>query len=188
MGWWRIAGLWAVLAALAAHYWLVEQRHPEPSADRRPERRRFLGIRVEELREVRLLRAGRTIVSRRAGGGWAVVDPPDTSIPSDLIAAFTDALARAEEIDRVGDAGTDPRAYGLDEEAARVEMIGAGGEPVVVTIGATNPTGTAVYARRHGAPEIVLIGRDVRYYGDLLFQALAPSRVPSVERAGPVGG
>jgi len=42
----------------------------------------------------------------------------------------------------------------------------------VVTIGDANPTGTAVYAQRQGAPDVVLIGRNVRYYEDLIFQAL----------------
>ena len=187
MRWRQVVVLYLVLAALAAEYWLVERRR-EPPAPGRPARQRFLALGPGALREIRLLRGGRTIVSRRAGDHWTVIEPAGAAIPPDLIAAFTDALVGAEEIEVVDGAGTDPRPYGLDEAAGRIEIVGDAGDPVVVTIGATNPTGTAVYARRAGAPAIVLIGRNVRYYEDLIFQALAASRAPAVDQDMPVGG
>ncbi|HYV57490.1 MAG TPA: hypothetical protein VE911_08095, partial [Candidatus Nitrosopolaris sp.] len=58
----------------------------------------------------------------------------------------------------------------------------------VVTLGGTNPTGTAVYARLAGAPEVVLIGRDVQYYEELIFQALAGTPAPAVDGRAPIGG
>ena len=57
-----------------------------------------------------------------------------------------------------------------------------------MTIGETNPTGTAVYARRGGNPVVVLIGRNVRYYEDLIFQALPSGQVPAADVDAPVGG
>jgi hypothetical protein len=117
-----------------------------------------------------------------------VIEPPGAAVPPDLIAAFTDALAGAEEIQTVGRGEADTGAYGLDESAARVEIFADRAEPVVVTIGSTNPTGTAVYARQGGTPEIVLIGRNVRYYEDLLLQALPVAPVPEVDEGRPVGG
>jgi hypothetical protein len=59
---------------------------------------------------------------------------------------------------------------------------------VVIRIGGTNPTGTAVYARREGATAVVLIGRNVSYYEGLIFEALPPARVPAGDGDAPVGG
>ena len=187
MRWRQVIVLYAVGAALGAEYWFVE-RAREPALPTRPRRQRFLSVRADDVREVRLVRGGRTIVTRRADGRWAVVEPAGTSIPADLVTAFTDALTAAEEIDVVGEAGSDPAAYGLDATAGRVELVVEHGSPVVVAIGAPNPTGTAVYARRGDGPAVVLIGRNVRYYEDLLFQALPAAQIPVDGHAAPVGG
>ncbi len=40
----------------------------------------------------------------------------------------------------------------------------------------------------HASPEVVLIGRNVRYYEDLIFQALSAARVPAADADAPVGG
>ena len=184
--WRHVILCWAVLAGLGAEYWLFERRQ-EPRVAVEPARPRFLAVRADDVREVRLSREGRTVVSRRQGSVWAVVEPAGTSIPPDLIGAFARALAEAEEIARVAGADADPVAFGLDARATRVEMTGEHGDAVVVHIGSTNPTGTAVYARRDASPDVVLIGRNIRYYEDLIFQALSAARVPA-DRGAPVGG
>jgi hypothetical protein len=186
MRWRQVVLLYGVLALLAAEYWLVERR-PGPPRSARPPRERFLTVRPDEVREVRLRRGDRTVVSRRADGRWTVVEPADAPIPPDLIAAFTEALTEAEAIDLVGATQSDARSYGLDEHAARIDIVTDGG-PVTVMLGGTNPTGTAVYARRGTAPEVVLIGRNVSYYEDLIFQALPAARAPASGEGGPVGG
>jgi hypothetical protein len=185
---WRdVVILWVVCLALGGEYWLVERR-PEPAAETTPVRPRFLPLRAADARELRLSRGGRAIVSRREGAAWRVVEPPDASIPSDLIGAFTNALTDADEIARLGTGEADPAALGLDAGATRVELRGETGEPVIVTIGGANPTGTAVYARCQGADGVVLIGRNVRYYEDLIFQALSAEREPAADKSAPIGG
>ena len=188
MRWRQVVGLWVLFAALAAEYLLVERRRPPPpSAEAaRPARPRFVDLRPDDVRELRLERRGRTIVSRVADGHWTVIEPPGATIPGDLLEAFTVALAGAEEIERLPDRG-DGRAFGLDEGAARVEMRGAAGPPVVVNLGGPNPTGTAIYARRDQAADVVLIGRNVGYYEEMIFQALPAPRVPAGDENVPVG-
>ena len=185
MRWRQVVLFYVVLGAMAGEYWLVE-RHAPPPPPEHPVRQRFLTVEPDDVREMRLFRGGRTVVTERREGRWEVIDPPDATVPGDLIAAFANALTRAEEIDVMG--GDDPHAYGFDEQAGRVEMVVDGREPVVVTLGGTNPTGTAVYARRGSTPGVVLIGRNVRYYEDLIFQALPASRTPAIEQDVPVGG
>ena len=187
MRWRQVLLLYAVLGGLGAEYWLVERRRVEPE-EAEQARPRFLPVEPAELREIRLLRDGRTVVSRRGASGWEVVEPAGAPIPPDLIAAFASALAGAEEIAHVAGAEADPRTYGLDDRAVRVEMLTERGDSVSVTIGATNPTGTAVYAQRGGTPDVVLLGRNVGYYEELLFQALSAGHVPAAEEGAPVGG
>ena len=98
MGWRQVLGLYLVLGGLAAEYGLIERRRP-PTPHGLPARQRFLPLRPDELRQVRLDQGGRTVVSRRSGDRWVVVDPPNAAIPPDLIAAFARALTGAEQID-----------------------------------------------------------------------------------------
>ena len=189
MRWRQVAVAYLVLAGLAAEYWLVERPRARPERETSPEpaRPRFLPVlSPADVREVRLTRGDRTVVSRREAEGWTVVEPVGTAIPSDLIGAFATALAQAEEIARVGHADAD--SFGLREGATRVELRAESGEPVVVTIGGANPTGTAVYAQRADSADVVLIGRQVRYYEDLIFQALTSERAPATETGSPIGG
>ncbi len=186
MTWRQVLVLYAVCGALGAEYWLVERRAaPPPPAQ--PVRQRFLAVDPQQVRELRLIRSGRTVVSARRGDRWEVIEPAESNVPSDLIAAFANALTAAEEIDVMATA-SDPHAYGFDEQAGRIVLLPERGEPLEVTLGGMNPTGTAVYARRGGAPAIVLIGRNVRYYEDLIFQALPAARTPAVDQDLPVGG
>ena len=187
MRWRQVGVLYLVAGAMGVAYWAGTGR-PVPVVAVHPARRRFLEVEVGQVRELRLARGGRTVVFRRDGERWTVVEPPDAAIPPDLVAAFVAALAGAEEIDVVDSTGVDPQSYGLDEQAARVEVVVEPGVPLLVTIGNPNPTGTAVYARGAAARGIVLIGRTVRYYEDLIFQALPGPQPPAVEQGLPVGG
>jgi len=164
VGWRQVLVLYLVLGGLAAEYVLIERPRP-PAPHGLPARQRFLPLQADELRQLRLDLGGRTVVSRRSGDRWLV-----------------------EQIERVMENDADPHTYGLDERAARVEVLGASGDPFVVTLGGTNPTGTAVYARLAGASGVVLIGRDVRYYEELIFQALAAGPAPAVDGHAPIGG
>jgi len=184
--WRQVILLYVVAAGLGGWYWFVERQvKPAPPSESRA---RFLQIDGERLREIRLRRPGQAMVGRRDGVGWVVVEPVGGVVPSDLIAAFANALVAAEEIARVADRADDANQYGLDERASRVEMVSESGDPIVVVLGGTNPTGTAVYARRGGAPEVVLVGRNIRYYEDLIFQALSAGKAPTTEHGAPVGG
>jgi hypothetical protein len=186
MRWRQVIGLYVVAAGLGGWYWFAQR--PPVEAPTTNDRRPFLELDTHSLREVRVRRPGHQMVSRWDGDAWVVVEPKGGTVPSDLIAAFTNALAGAEEIAHIADHPDDARQYGLDENASRIEFVPVTGEPVVVVLGGTNPTGTAIYARRDAAPEVVLVGRNIRYYEDLIFQALQAKDTPTTEHGAPVGG
>jgi len=104
---------------------------------------------------------------------WRAVEPAGAKIPSDLIAATVATLTAgqaAEELAPEPEHGL--AAYGLDTPAASIEVALTGAPaPVTVDLGARNPTRTAVYARRSDEPTLFLIGMNVSYYIDLIFEA-----------------
>jgi hypothetical protein len=77
--------------------------------------------------------------------------------------------------------------FGLDERADRIELSFVRGDPVVVTLGVPNPTGTALYARREVDGTVVLIGRRVRDYEDMIHNALPRGTVPAGGAEGRIG-
>ena len=186
MRWRQVIFLYVVLALLAGEYFVRERPGDAPAATEPRTKPHFLDLQPADVRELRLIRSGRTVVSRLNDGRWTLVEPADAPIPADLIAAFATALTGAEEIERVS-GGTEAAGFGLDDQAVRVEIVAGNGHPVGVTLGAPNPTGTAIYARRDDRPDVVLIGRNVRYYEDLIFQALPAPRVPANDEGVPIG-
>src|SRR5690349_15432814 len=105
MRWRQVIGLWVVAVVLGGWYWGVELHRVEPvrSVDRPP----FVAIDPAALREVRVRRQGLAMVSRWDGAAWVVVEPKGGIVPSDLIAAFANALASSQEIARIADRADD---------------------------------------------------------------------------------
>lgn len=187
MRWRQVVLLYGVCGLLAADYLLSERGAPVEDEETARQRPSFLDVQEDDVRELRIERGGRRLVARREDGVWEVTEPPGVGIRGDLVRAFARALTGAEEIDRVDAGRGDPAAMGFDESRSRVALVLGGGGTLHVVLGGPNPPGTAIYARREGAPSAVVIGRDVRYYEDMLFQAL-PSAAPEIPEGTPVGG
>jgi hypothetical protein len=187
MRWRQLGVLYAMLGILAALH--ASQRTPVRETDpSRSARRRFLTIAAADVTGLSVVRGDRRIEARREPGGeWVVVDPEGVTVPRDLIAGFVEALLSTEEIERIVTTTADLPGFGLDEHGDRVELSLERGEPVVVTLGLPNPTGTALYARRESDGTVVLIGRRVRDYEDMLYNALPRGKVPASGVDGRVG-
>jgi hypothetical protein len=182
MRWRQVVVLYAIATLLAFDY----LRAPAPVAQAPAGRRRVFAIDVEHLSEIAIEHGGRRVVARRDGDGWSIAEPPTATVPSDLVQAFAVAVLGAEEIERV-DGEQELGAFGLDDRATRVELRPSGGPPETIWLGGPNPSGTAVYARRLGTSGVLLVGRTLRYYEELIVQSLPHPTVPADTPAGPVG-
>jgi Domain of unknown function (DUF4340) len=176
-----------VLAVLAALYARERPATPEVGDRSRPPRARFLQVTADDVTAMRLARGTRIVSVRREGNGWRVVEPRGAELPNDLVSGFLQALLTTEEIDRIATTTRDLASFGLAEEADRVELTLASGPTVAVALGGTNPTGTALYARRDADGGIVLIGRQVRDYQDMIYGALPRATVPAGTVDGRIG-
>jgi hypothetical protein len=177
--------LYVVALALGIAFWRIGPPRPAPEPGDRAKRPRVLSLDPRTVSELRVDHGARHVVARRDGDGWQLTEPGDTAVPGELVKAFVGALVEAEEIERVP-AGRDLAAFGLDDEATRIQLYPSGGPPETLLLGATNPSGTAVYARHLGDPDILLVGRTIRYYEELIFQALPAPTIPADTPTGPV--
>jgi hypothetical protein len=185
MRWRQVVLLYVVALVLAGAYFRPGARERAAEGAAEPRRPKLFALDVATLSEITIEHAGRRVVARRDGEGWVVEEPAQSQVPSGLVQAFAAAVLEAEAIEQVG-GNPDLASFGLSDDATRVELRPSGGPPETLWLGSENPSGTAVYARRLGTPGVVLVGRTLRYYEELILQALPRPTVPADTPDGPV--
>lgn len=193
MSWRRVAVIYAVLALLVAWVVVFEVDGPAPetaAVDLSAPSRSLLGADASAVTGIRFTRRGHVIRAERAdddgarhGAGtpaepepsrWRAVEPPGVRVSPDLIDATVATLTAGQPSELLShEAQDDLAAYGLDAPTASVDVVlrDAPERPITVLIGGRNPTQTAVYARRSDQPAIFLVGLNLSYYIDLIFDA-----------------
>ncbi len=181
---WRRVGLYYLLAVVLGGYYLLFEWRPggpdAPIFEPRPvQESTFLALKRSTIHKLSIKRRQQTFVSQRheaqpgeATAEWQVLEPIGAPITSALVSGFIENLTPDRKIPIVHEAPEDLASYGLAPPTSTIIIEGAG-EPGTETIfiGSYNPTQTAVYARKDGSPEVVLLGYNVKYYEDLIFQA-----------------
>jgi hypothetical protein len=166
-------GLWV---ALTGYYLAFEQapRTVVESDGRRPQDQvRVLPEGTGTITRFEIEAPGHALRSELVGGQWEVVDPAGVRVPSDLLHAIVDALldVHATSVVRGSPPPQAEIEFGLDRPRARL-TLSDGSSRTTLQLGSPNPARTAVYARREGHPEVLLLGLNVQYYVDLLLEAL----------------
>lgn len=178
MTWRSTAVYWALFVVLCGFYATVEQR-PEPPSEAKLARKKVVDVYAEDVTALLLRGRGREIRCEKQEKRWAVVKPAGVRAAPDLIAALVENLTERQEAEEM-DAAPSPevlQAYGLTEGALEVGLELAGEQRVIIKLGARNPPQTAVYAQSSLTPRVLLVGLNVQYYTDLLFEAA--SRPPA---------
>ena len=172
MTWRRALAYWACFLALGAYYLLV-LREPSRPAPAHLTRAPFLSLAEPEIEALELRRGATVIRCRRVAGRWQVVEPAGAAVPSDLVTALVANLTQLPEVEVVDEGGGDLTQFGLAPPVSQMILTMSGAPTITVRLGSRNPSGTAVYAQRNDVPRVFLIGLNVRYYEDLVFQGLA---------------
>jgi hypothetical protein len=179
VSWRRVAAIYAALVLLAAWVLAFERDTPVPEPNDVPgpaSAESLLGADASAVAAVRFTRHGETVRAERADDRWRAVGPRGTTVSPDLIDATVATLTAGQPSERLApQAEDDLAAYGLDAPTTSVDVVlrATPDRPITVLIGGRNPTQTAVYARRTDQPAIFLVGLNVSYYIDLIFEAAA---------------
>ena len=174
MTWTRAVLYLAIWGVLSAYYVWFERSpqtpgtSPEPSA----QENRLVPFRAEAVTRLSLDAHGTRLRCELRDGQWSIIEPAGAPVPADLIAAIVATLTELPPVDVVPPtAGARAAEFGLEEHSVRL-TLGTAREEVRLQLGARNPSQTALYARRDGEEEIVLVGLNVQYYVNLLIEAL----------------
>jgi hypothetical protein len=178
MSWRRIASIYALLAVLVAWVVAFERDAPAPEAkavDAGAPAQSLLGADASAVAAISFSRRGQVVRAERADDRWRAVAPKGANVSPDLIDATVATLTAGQPSELLAPhADGELVAYGLDAPVASVDVVLRGApQPITVLIGARNPTQTAVYARRTDQPAIFLVGLNLSYYIDLIFDAAA---------------
>ncbi len=184
MTWRSTAVYWLLFVVLAAFYATVEQR-PEPPSEAKLARKKVFDAFAEDVQAVVLRGGGKEVRAERKDKRWTVVKPEGAKAAPDLIATLVENLTEkqeAEEMDSTPSA-EDIKGYGLTDDAIVVELEMKDGKKVSIKLGARNPPQTAIYAQSSITPRVLLIGLNVQYYTDLLFETTSKTAAASPEKA-----
>jgi len=178
---WRAVGVVYAVFALLLAFVLRFEREPEvgaPPPDAAPARS-LLGVEPSAVRTITFVRGATRVRAERRDGRWQVVEPAGAAVPPDLVAAAVATLTAGQASEVVADRTSDPSVFGLAAPSSTIVLTtdadGGAGETTVL-LGDVNPTHTALYARLAGDPRAYLVGLNVRYYEDLIFEAVATGR------------
>lgn len=176
MTWRKVAAIWVAFAALGILVLLLDHVASGPSEGQpgSPVGPSLLEAEGGSVTTITFRHNESIVRLARRDGTWQTMEPPGVRISPDLVEATIATLTTGQAAERLADhsdQGLD--VYGLDQPTATLE-IALGPPPalpVIVTLGARNPTQTAVYARRSDRPTVYLVGLNLRYYIDLVFEA-----------------
>jgi len=105
------------------------------------------------------------------GQRFQVVEPDGKFIPQDLMQALASLLSNSKSVEIVSENPNDLKEFGLDQPKGQIILQGTSKpKPITIFFGNENPTQTAVYARIDGTTKIFLLGKNLEYYQQLMFQ------------------
>jgi Domain of unknown function (DUF4340) len=110
---------------------------------------------------------------RKTGDGklYQLVEPSGKFIPQDLMNAMVQLLLGQKSVEVIAENSQDVAQFGLDHPRSEMTIEAPGKpQPVKIAFGTENPTHTAVYAQIEGVPKVFLLGRNLEYYQQLMFQ------------------
>ncbi len=163
--------LFTVLLAVLLPYYVLADRPEVRELDIAHERASLLDLSAVDA--LTITRGAEKLKFSKTADGklYAIVTPPNAFAPQDLMKALSALLVEAGDVEVVSDDPTAMAQFGLDHPQSEIEIEAPGKkEPIRLQIGSENPTQTAVYARIGNSSKVFLLGRNLEYYEDLMFQ------------------
>ncbi|HYL60335.1 MAG TPA: DUF4340 domain-containing protein [Candidatus Acidoferrales bacterium] len=156
------------LALLPVYFWSLPKIQPASTLQEKEESL----LKLDSIEAITVTVGAETLKFQKlASGRYDVVEPPGKFIPQDLMNAMIQLLVQAKSVEVVSETDKDLAQFELDKPKAQLTIESAGrSQPIKLEFGSENPTHTAVYARILGVPKVFLLGRNLEYYQQLMFQ------------------
>jgi len=150
------AGALAFLVGLALH-----GERPEPGLVSFKPAGLLTAFAPADARAVEITKAGETWRFRRDGNGWRAIETPQP-VPADAAQRIETALRLLRDsgplrVLSAEEARAASADYGLGPEALRVTVLGPDAAPFIIRFGATNPLGSARYAKVEGIDGVPML-------------------------------
>jgi hypothetical protein len=170
---WKSTVTYWLLAALFGSYYLVVEKRPEPRTEMQLARERVLNVYSDDIAGLTLKRDGKEIRCEVKDKRWVMVKPEGAKVPPDLVAALVENLTDKQEAEEIN-ATPKPEdlvAFGFSDKSTVIDLDTKEGTKLSITLGARNPPQTAIYAKTSVTPRVLLVGVNVQYYTELLYEA-----------------
>lgn len=124
---------------------------------------RIWTVEPKDVERVTVARKGETMrLQRTADGGWEMLEPVKTRGDRGTVDDMVTGLATARMDREIDPNPAKPADFGLDPPEAEVKLEVKGrAEPLVLRVGAKNPTGVWVYAREGGKPAVITLSESI---------------------------
>ncbi len=175
---WKKIGIYYTLATIFAAYFLLVEWRPnkrpglvDPTEPAPVQQSQFITVPRDDIHEVILKRNNLSVLCRRDGQRWVVIEPVGLEVSSDLVTSLIENLTPIKEVVIIAADPKDAAPYGLDNPKTTVIIKDKTGKEIAtVSIGRENPTSSAVYVRKDPSPQVYLLGQSVSYYAQLVFE------------------
>jgi hypothetical protein len=168
----RSAIVFTILVAILFPYYYFVDRPELRIKDVKSEQQNLLDI-SSGLDSIIVTRGDEKIHFTKTADGqhYQVVEPEGKFIPQDLMQALASLLVGSKSVEIISENPNDLKEFGLDQPKGQLILQGTSKpKPITIFFGNENPTQTAVYARIDGSPKIFLLGKNLEYYQQLMFQ------------------
>jgi cbb3-type cytochrome oxidase subunit 3 len=157
---WRSLGvLAATLVVLAGAYYALEARGKKSGDDAK----RLFVADDKEVEQISIRRKTESIIVRRDGGEWRLVEPVRAKTNGTEIDSLLHVILNARQERGIDDQPKSLIEFGLEQPAIALTVTLQGGRSLPeLLLGDKNPNGFSVYAKRGNQPAVFLVAENLR--------------------------
>jgi Domain of unknown function (DUF4340) len=137
-------------------YWLAPKRDRAESV-----KGRIWTVEPKDVEGVTIVRKNETIRLKRTADGWDMLEPIKARADRSAVDDMVTSLATARMDREIDPNPAKPADFGLDPPEADVRLDVKGAAPLVLRVGAKNPTGVWVYAREGAKPAVITLSEGI---------------------------
>jgi len=149
--------LFGALLLLAAFVYFFEIRGKAAREKIEAKSKKLLAVEEDQVQKVTVRRPSETLVFERDGDLWRILEPVKAQGDKYAVKNLVSSAATAKSDRVIADAGG-LSDYGLADPKVTLIVQSKTGQSDTVLFGDTNPTGSAVFVKKPGKPEVLLTG------------------------------